>query len=911
VWILPQPDTCWLPATDCSGLRYTNRMPLVAGMRLGPYEIVAPIGAGGMGEVYRALDTRLSRTVAIKVLPPHAAGNPEVRQRFEREARAVSSLNHPHICALYDVGTQDGVDYLVMEHLEGETLGSRLSRGPLAVPEVLRYAVEMADALALAHRQGVYHRDLKPGNVMLTKAGAKLLDFGLAKLRAPAPGAGTLSSLPTQGMDLTQKGSILGTFQYMPPEQLEGKDTDARSDIFSFGAVLYEMVTGRKAFDGRSQASLITQIMSTDPPAVSTLVPAAPPAVEHIVRKCLAKDPDERWQTAADLAGELKWIGGSTPAAPAVEPAAVPERRRNWLPWAVAALAAAAALAIGFVHWRETPPKLPSARFTIALPEKAGLQWYDYATVSPDGERVAFTAWSADGRGLLWVRPLGSLAAQPLPGTDAAYFPFWSPDSRSLAFFAAGKLKRIDLAGGPPQSICDITTGAGGTWNRDGVIVFRPAQGPLHRVAAAGGESRPVSTLESGQTTHVWPSFLPDGRRFLYYAASSRAETRGVYVGSLDSKEVRKLPVARETAAIYAEPGYLLFGRGGALMAQTFDARKAALTGDSFPVAEQVAVLGSNAGVACSASANGVLVLRSGVASINIQMAWFDREGKRLGVVGEPADYSNPALSPDGKRLAVGRRDPTTRTRDIWVFDLVRGASSRLTFDPAEDMNPLFSPDGTRIAFASERKGLRNLYLKNASGAGQDEPLFESDLGTSAEDWTADGKFLVFNGTTPKTGVDLWALPLTGDRKPVLAVEGPGRQEQGRVSPNGRWIAYRSNESGRDEIFVQPFRPGSAATGKWQVSTAGGWEPAWRGDSKELYYLTDTKLMAVDVKPEGASFEAGIPKPLFDVRLASTQFRNRYVVSADGRRFLVSSGVEETGTSPFQVVTNWTAGVKR
>ncbi|HYM12977.1 MAG TPA: protein kinase [Bryobacterales bacterium] len=905
-------------------------MALTAGTRLGPYEILAPIGAGGMGEVYKARDTRLDRTVAVKVLPGHAADKPEARQRFEREARAVSSLSHPHICTLHDVGEQDGAYFLVMEYLEGETLSARLAQGPLPLEQALRCAIQITDALALAHRQGVLHRDLKPGNIMLTKAGAKLLDFGLAKLREPEKPAGGMTALPTVSVDLTQKGTILGTFQYMAPEQLEGKDTDARSDLFSFGAVLYEMLTGRKAFAGASHASLITAIMSSEPAPVSALPPVAgraeAPGLDHVVRKCLAKSPDDRWQSAQDLMTELKWIAETSSQAAATvttapAPASIaapPPQPRPWLRWSAAGLLAvlfAAALVLSTIHLRETPEPPEPMRFQIPPPEKAVWRWADFPAVSPDGRRIVFSSLRSDGKGVLFLRSLDSLAVREIPGTEGAYSPFWSPDSRSVGFTADGKLKKVDPSGGPVQTLCDTAPGPRGAWNRQGVILFRPNGTSLFQVSASGGDPKPVTVLDAsrGETTHMFPYFLPDGRHFLYLAGSSQPGQTGIYVGSLDSKERKRL-LGAESNVAYVDapfgapsgPGFLIFARGDTLMAQPFDAKKLELKGDAFPIAEQVATFGFAPGASFSASDTGILAYRSGSASAPSQLAWFDRSGKRLAMVGEPAAYSNPALSPDDKRLAIGRADPQARTRDIWVFDLTRGTSSRFTFDPADDLNPIWSPDGARIAFTSERKGPRNIYWKRSDGTGPAEALLESSDQKSVEDWSPDGNLLLFN-VRAKT-VDVWTLPLAGGeaRKPAPLLQGPFSEQQSQISPNGRWIAYASTESGRPEVYVQSFPPGR---GKWQVSTAGGNVPRWRRDGKELFFEIQNRLMAVDVKTDGPSFEAGIPKLLFEAPFGPLN-RNNYVATRDGQRFLIVTAAEQTVSSPITVVINWLAAAK-
>ncbi len=759
-------------------------MTLATGARLGPYEILVPLGAGGMGEVYLARDTRLERTVAVKVLPARFAASPELRQRFEREARAVAALSHPHICALYDVGSQEGIDYLVMEYLEGETLAARLEKGPLPLEQALRYAIQVADALAQAHRQGVFHRDLKPGNIMLTKTGAKLLDFGLAKLGAEGPGPGVGERTLSQA--LTQAGTILGTVQYMAPEQLEGKAADARSDIFAFGAVLYEMFTGREAFSGGSHASMITAIMSSQPPPVSTLQPAAS-ALDHLVEKCLAKDPAERWQTAHDLASELKCIAGvsitgsrvTTVPAEAPPPDQGRVLSRAWMAAAAVCLLVVVALAaVAVVHFRETPPYRQVLRFEIYPPEKEAFQ---ELALSPDGQRLAFTTGLSAATARLWVRPLDSVAAQPLPGSEGASFPFWSPDSRSIAFVAGGRLKKINLLGGPPLTLCDAPASRPGAWNRDGVILFGRILGGIYRVNAAGGESRAITAVDRSrrESSHGFPQFLPDGRHFLYTATAQVPENNAVFVASLDSKDVKRL-VNTNLNAAYARDasgqGYLLFTRATTLMAQAFDAGRLELAGEPFPAAENMSIAADLGGpflALFSVSDTGVLAYaRGGGSGLKKELAWFDREGKRLGAVGEPGDYSNPAFSPDEKRLAVARVDPQANSRDIWIFDLARGTSSRFTFDPADDFNPTWSPDGARIAFTSVRKGNRNLYLKSAAGAGGEEPLLESEAQKSVTDWSPDGRYLLFNSSETGALDDVWAIPLEGDRKPFLVVTG-------------------------------------------------------------------------------------------------------------------------------------------
>ncbi len=895
-------------------------MPLAAGTRLGPYEILSPIGAGGMGEVYKARDTRLERTVAVKVLPPHVADRPEFRQRFEREARAIAALNHPHICTLHDIGEQDGIHFLVMEHLEGETVAARLGRGPLPVDQVLAYAIEIADALAQAHRQGVFHRDLKPGNIMLTEAGTKLLDFGLAKLRGPeAAPVVALSALPTEADGLTLKGSILGTIQYMAPEQLEGKETDGRADLFSFGAVIYEMVTGRKAFAGTSHASVIGAILHTDPAPLASLQPMTPPALERLVKACLAKRADQRRQTAQDVLLDLKWMSeASAPVPQPVPAAAPPEPARRPLAWIAATAVLAVSLAtLGVFQFLQKPPETRPFKLSVLPPDNAN---FSFLTLSPDGRRLAFVAAGSSGRTLLWVRPLDSLAGQALAGTDGATLPFWSPDSRFLGFFADGKLKKIEVSGGPPQALCPVNNGRGGAWSRDGVIVFTPSNSaPLLQVAAAGGEPKPLTTLDRTrqESTHRHPYFLPDGRHFMYMTRSGQPENRGVFLGSLEDKPdstTRRRLLGDDSNAVYAPPqddgsGHLLFRRGGVLMAQPFDAQELRLAGDPFPVADKVEG-GAYFRGAFAVSDTGMLVYDTReTAAEERRLVWFDRQGKQIAAVGEPGLYLHPWLSPDEKRVAAETLEAQQGTPDLWLLDLAREVPTRFTFDPGVDAYPVWSPDGSRIVWGSGRDGAFNLYQKLASGAGQEEPLLKTDDAKRPTDWSLDGRFLAYSQSDPKSKWDLWVLPLSGDRKPAVFLQTPFDEEQGHFSPDGRWIAYASNESSVQQVYVQPF-PATGA--KFQVSKNGGQYPKWRRDGRELFFLApDRKLMAIDVRATGgASFEVGNPKALFQTRIEGAA--TRYTVTRDGQRFLVPTAtVDQAASTPATVVINWAAGVKR
>ena len=908
-------------------------MSLAAGTRLGPYEILSQIGAGGMGEVYKARDTRLDRSVAIKVLPKHLADYPDLRERFEREAHAIASLQHPNICTLYDIGEQDGTHFLVMEYLEGETLAARLTKGPLPLDQILKTAVEVSDALDKAHRKGFTHRDIKPANIMLTKAGSKILDFGLAKLKpqlvrtdipfsemvTPPPGV----PLPHGfGPDaLTASGTILGTLLYMAPEQLEGRvdEIDGRADIFSLGTVIYEMATGRKAFPGKSQASVIAAILKDDPPPMATLQPMTPPALDRLVKICLSKEPDERWQSALDLCRELEWIkeGGHDASGIAAAEEA-PDPARKWKRrLAFSAVGLAAWLVTALVIWnlRPAPPQPGVMRFSVTTPGPPSAP--DRLAVSPDGGSIAFQAQDFSGNSQIWVRTMDSLVARPIAGTERGAAPFWSPDGRFLGFFADAKLKLVEIGGGQAQILVDAPAGRGGTWNEDGIIVFAPETfGGLSRVSASGGAVTPLTSVNvaAGETSHRNPQFLPDGRQFIYSAQVLPREKGGVYLGSLDSQQTTRLLTTPFNAA-YAPPGYLLYMREETLVAQPFDPRSAELSGDPASVADGI-YLARNTGMANFVpSPSGMLAFVNSAAD-NRQLEWFDRTGQSLGRVGQPQAYgaNSPKLSPDGKRLVDARG--LTGGEDVWLWDFAAATSTRFTFDPARDTSPIWTPDGRQIIFRSDRNGRYRFYKKNSTGAGEEEVIFESDTQTilQLQDLTADGRTLLYVAPGENTGLDLWALPLAngGDRKPFSYLQTPFNESQAQVSPDGRWVAYTSNELGRDEIFLQTFpQPGS----KRQVSSGGGVQPRWRADGRELFYLAlDQKLMAVTITP-GDHLELGTPAALFQTRLTTTgsgapDFRQLYDVTSDGRRFLLSLPPDQLGP-PITVILNWTAGLQK
>ena len=897
-------------------------MTLAAGTRLGPYEIVGPLGAGGMGEVYRARDTRLDRTVAIKVLPPHLSENPDHRRRFEREAKMISALSHPHICALHDVGHQDGTDYLVMELVDGETLSERLVKGPLPTEQVLRYGIEIADALDKAHRQGIVHRDLKPGNVMLTRSGVKLLDFGLAKMRLEEATAGVSVSLlatrtSADRSPLTEKGTILGTFQYMAPEQLEGKEADARSDLFAFGAVLYEMATGQKAFTGKTQASLIGAILHTEPPPISSVQPLAPPTLDRVVKTCLAKDPEDRWQTAHDVKLQLRAIaetGSQANVTAVVAPLRRPVAER--LLWLANAVTLAAVALLGFALYRATRPT--PQRLVVSsvdVPEKTSIAFDSGAPLlSPDGRKLAVILSSGGGRTAVWLRSLDGSTARLIAGTEGAVYPFWSPDSRHLAFFADGKLRKVNVeSGGPADTVADAPLGRGGTWNREGDIVFAPdTGGTLFRVSSSGGAATPVTIQDekTGEISHRYPSFLPDGRHFVYEVQVGGGGSQYKhFIGSLDPKEKAfRLPFESESNVVYSFPEHLLFVQQGNLRAQPFDVRSLRPAGESFAVADLVQVSSIVGFGSFSVSDDGLLAYVGGAAARFSKLVWTDRAGKELETVGTPAVHWDPRLSHDGRRLAFAIEDSRGNS-DIWIYDVARKISTRFTFDPDADLAPVWAPDDDRIVFTAYRRGPGDLFQKLSTGSGAEELLLASPNRKIATDFSPDGRVLAFHTNQPKTSWNIFTLAPPA-RNASVYLDGPFPELAAGFSPDGRWVAYVSAESGVGEVYVQSFPKGA---GKWQISSGGGAMPIWRRDGKELFFLaSDGKLMAVGVKT-GGTFEAERPESLFSasVRNFVGLSRRQYDVTADGQRFILNAAVEEQGAAPITLVQNWTAKAPR
>jgi eukaryotic-like serine/threonine-protein kinase len=900
-------------------------MTLTCGTKLGPYEIESAVGAGGMGEVYRARDTRLDRVVAIKVLPSHLSSSAELKQRMEREAKAISSVNHPNICHLYDIGSQDGTDYFVMEFLEGQTLADRLRAEVLPLSEVYKIGIAVAEALAFAHRHGIVHRDLKPGNIMLTQTGAKLMDFGLAKPvgmqsagsgSASAPpsftAAATLSG-PSPLTPLTTAGTIIGTIQYMAPEQIEGKEADARSDIFAFGAVLYEMATGKRPFQGKSQLSLASAILEQDPAPIGSVKPLVPSAFEHIVTTCLQKNPEDRFQTAHDIKLQLQWVataklvaekaGDESSSSAGAPTATAPERRP--LIWAAAILASLLVGAIaGFVLHRPAP--VQSIRTVINPPEKTHINLTgDNAgppVLSPDGSMIAFAATGADGKTTIWLRPMNSLDSRQLADTEGAIFPFWSFDSHSIAFFADGKLKVVELSGGSAQVIADAGYGRGGAWGANGNIVFSPAtQDRLYRVNVNGGGAVPLTTLDPvHHTSHRWPSFLPDGKHFLYLAInhdSSKSANDTVYYASVDGTVNRPL-LKSKSNAIYGD-GYLLFARNEQLLAQPFNPSSGTLSGEAQTLAKDVANDPTTWHMDVAASKDGVLMYGTGGGDYgSLQLFWMDRATKQLSTIAEGLTNVNDVrLSPQGDRIALQIDNGVS---DIWVHDLVRGIRTRLTFGPIYNNGPLWSPDGKWIAYTSNRNGRFQLFRKPSDGGGAEEELLNDDQLLFPGDWSPDGKYILYARGIPGAQ-DIWALSLEGDRKPfqVVSTTPSTFRNDPKLSPDGRWMAYLSNESGSPQIYVAAFKGG---TGKWQVSANGGLHPAWSRDGKELYFASSgNSVWAVPVKEVGGALQFGAPQAEVNNWSAPDPF---YQVSPDGKKILLYR-VSQQVSDAVSVVSNF------
>lgn len=882
---------------------------LSSGTRLGPYEILGLQGSGGMGQVYRARDTRLGRSVAIKVLPAAMSHDPGRRRSLELEAKAIARLTHPHICTLYDIGHHEGVDYLIMELLDGISLSSRLEKGRLGLKEALGYAIQIADALDGAHEQGIVHRDIKPGNVMLTRSGAKLLDFGLAKMFATSA---PLAEMETETIELTRQGQIEGTLQYMPPEQVEGREVDHRADLFAFGALLFEMITGRKAFEGSSRAEVIGAILHRTPELQAISEAGAPPALEHLIRLCLSKDREVRWASAHDLLLQLQWISesGGNSQGPSVPTGRGGGQKSAWV-----VAGATTLVAIGFAAVMllgRSAVQLPDSRLellSILPPEQTSLASGEAPQISPDGEWTALVAADRLGQGRLYLRNRGSVeAAQPLSGTEDASMPFWSPDSRSLGFFAQGQLKTVAVSGGPARAIATAPVARGGSWNRDNMILFSPRPNmPAQMVSAAGGESTPVP-FDGEFVGFPWfPTFLPDGRHYLYLSNTNSAASRGapmsIRVASIDSTESKAL-VQSSTSAVFSSSGFLLFRREGAVMAQALDPQTLILSGKPKTVVESVGSNPITYQALFSASNDGTLVLRGSAPSA--QMVWFDRDGRRLGTPIATGDFSTLCLTFDEKRVLFEVADPSSRNLDLWALDLSDHKTSRLTFASAIDFYPVCSTTGPEVIFASLRNGPPDLFRLLTTAPGSEEAFLSSPAPTIPTDWSRDGTLLVYTVLNQETSLDISVMPLSGG-PPTPFVASKFEERNGRLSPDQHRMAYASNETGSFEIYVQPF----PTTGvKWQVSYHGGVQPQWAGDGRQLYFIAPGgRLMVVDVESQGIDFTIGVEKQLFETRITSLErsLGTQYAPTMDGERILVITATDTVQT--VTLVRNWIAAL--
>jgi len=881
-------------------------MQLEPGFRLDHYQIVEIIGKGGMGEVYRATDTRLPREVAIKT------SKQEFSERFSREAKVIASLNHPNICTLFDVGP----NYLVMEMIEGPTLSERVKEGPLTLEAAAGIMRQVADALDYAHEKGVVHRDLKPGNIKIRPDGlVKVLDFGLAKVGTMSDSSADPDHSPTITLGATQAGVVLGTAAYMSPEQATGKNVDKRADVWAFGVVFYEMLTGARLHTGDSVQEIMASVLKDEPD-----LSKVPAQAHRLLKRCLEKDPNKRLRHVGDVMALLDDPPSGSQTASASPPPETRQKKWLWLVVAAGVILAGTALAL-WAPWRNPTGPTQAVRFEVGPAEKMTFIMGGAMAVSPDGRWMVFPATGEDGATRYYLRSLDGVEVRPLPGTEGTVLPpvAWSFDSRWVLFASGRKIKKIDIQGGPPQNLADVPGGLNGAgWNSDGVIVAGWATNgsTILRVPAAGGQTTPVTALAPGETSHVWPQFLPDGKHFLYERVSSDATKAGVYIGSIDAQpnqqSMQRL-LASDRQAYYAPMpgggmGHLVFMRQTTLMAQPFDPDKMTLSGEAVAIADGIDSFSFRNYGLFSVSNTGTLVYRGGSGAKTV-LTWFDQQGNPAGTLGDPGDYSAPAVSPDGSRVAVAMGPEASR--DIWILDVAHGASTRFTFDPARDDYPAWSPDGKNIAFSSTRSGQADLYIKPADGSGEEKLLLKTDEPKFDARWSKDGRFLLFDSSGPKTSMDMWALPFPGEAKPISLLQTQVREGQASVSPDERWLAYSASGSGFADVYVRPFTPTApAGTGaKWLVSKGDGIRPLWRPDGKALFYISlANQVMAVDIDTS-KEFQAGTPRRLFTA--PPGVLAAGWDLSPDGKRFLFVAPPNNGRTIPFTVVLNWAAGLKK
>ncbi len=915
--------TAKLPARVAGELLDQQSSRLTAGQLLNQYRILSPLGAGGMGEVFLAEDTRLKRKIALKLLPALFTSDSDRVRRFEQEALAVSALNHPNILTIYEIGESERHHFLVTEFIEGQTLRQQMNDGRLPVRAVLNVATQIVSALAAAHAAGIIHRDIKPENIMLRPDGVvKVLDFGLAKLNEPR----VSTADPAEKKASTESGVVMGTIGYMSPEQVRGQKVDHRSDIFAVGVILYELLSGHRAFTGDSAVEVMNAILKEEPPELSETNAKISPALDRIVRRCLEKKPEHRFQSASDLGFALSTLtmpsGARLETAEGLSPVTVSQsaigKARLFgnvgLAWLISGLLLLGVIGLAWAYMTRstTDPRL--IRLAFVPPENLTFDnaFFDQVLISPDGQKLAFTARGEDGKKQLWIRPLDSTDATLLAGTEDVLRPFWSPDSRSLAFCAQGKLKRVNLDGGPPQTLCSVSEFRGGTWNRAGEILFAPTVvGGLFLVPAIGGEPKPVTApdVSRQEVAHLSPYFLPDGRHYLFQVEASNAFP-GVFVRSLDSKDVKQV-LPDGALAIYDPAGWLLFVRNGALIVQPFDANRLELKGEPVSITSP-SEIGVVFNAPFSVSNNGLLTWQ-GDGWRNYQLVWFDRDGRRGAGIGQPVKViagMHPRFSPDGGRVIIQQLDPQAKNYDVWTIDLARNLPTRLTSDGSFDLRPVWSPDGNRVVFRSLRNGVRGIYEKEANSVGGETLLLKD--GGDPTDWSHDGRFIVYGVIAEPTRWDIWALPLFGERQPYPLLNSEFAEVQAQISPSGRWLAYVSDESGRNEVYVQSFTPeGRLGGNKMRVSPNGGLHPRFRRDGRELFFVAaDGQMMVTALNPNSPTFEFARPRELFKTRLLPGHYNVgiEYDVTADGQRFLVGTLVDEP--PPVQILLNWSVGLK-